>query len=75
MMAEKRVAFTNDYNKRREPSHGSGPFNYNNTGSRNQARREITDAQQSTYDGATKSSPRNNWGNPARNISFNFGRG
>ena len=31
MMAEKRVTFTNDYNKRRGPSHGSGQFTYINT--------------------------------------------
>ena len=37
MMAEKRVTFTNDYNKRRGPSHGSGQITYNNTGNRNQA--------------------------------------
>ena len=35
MIAEKRVTFTNDYNKRRRPSQGSGHFNYNNTGIRN----------------------------------------
>ena len=39
MKAEKSVTFTNDSNKRRGPSHGSGHFNYINTGSRNQARR------------------------------------
>ena len=59
-MAEKRVTFTNDYNKRRGPSHGSGQFTYNNTGNRNQAGRDITDTQQSTYDGATQFHPRNN---------------
>ena len=75
MMAEKHVTFTKDYNKRREPSHGSGQFNYNKTGSKNQARRDITDAQQSTYEEATQFYPRNNWDNPARNISFNSGRG
>ena len=51
-MAEKLVTFTNDYNKRRGPNHGSGPFTYNSTGNRNQAGRDITYAQQSTYDGA-----------------------
>ena len=35
-MAEKRVMFMNDYNKRRGPSYGSGQFTYNNTGIRNQ---------------------------------------
>ena len=74
-MAEKRVTFTNDYNKRRGPSHGSGQFNYNNTGSRNQTRRNITDAQQSIYEGATQFYPRNNRGDHARNNSFNSGRG
>ena len=72
-MAEKRVTFTNDYNKRRGPSHGSGQFTYNNTGNRNQAGR--VDSQQSTYDGATHFHPRNNWGNPPRNNTFNSGRG
>ena len=52
MMAENRVTFTNDYNKRRGPSYGSGHFNYNNTGNQNQAVRDITDAQQLTYEGA-----------------------
>ena len=37
MMAEKRVTFTNDYNKRQGPSHGSGPFTYNKIGNRHQA--------------------------------------
>ena len=73
MMAEKRVTFTNDYNKRRGPSHGSGQFTYNNTGNRNQAGR--ADTQQSTYDGATQFHPRNHWGNPPRYNTFNSGRG
>ena len=60
MMAEKRLTFTNDYNKRRGPSHGSGQFTYN-TRNRNQAGRDITDTQQSTYDGATQFHPRSNW--------------
>ena len=51
-MAEKRVTFTNDYNKRRGPSLGSGQSTYNNTGNRHQSGRDITDTQQSTYDGA-----------------------
>ena len=51
MMVEKRVMFTNDYNKRRVPSHGSGQFTYSNTGNRHQVGRDITDTQQSTYDG------------------------
>ena len=54
-MAEKRVTFTNDYNKRRGPSHGYGQFTYGNTGNRHQAGRDITDTQQSTYDGAHSS--------------------
>ena len=37
MMDEKRVTFTNDYNKRRGPSHGSGQFTYSNTGTRHEA--------------------------------------
>ena len=74
-MAENRVTFTNDYNKRRGPSHGSGQFTYNNIGNRTQAGRDITDTQQSTYDGATQFHPRSNWGNSARNNSFNSGRG
>ena len=73
MMAEKRVTFTNDYNKRRGPSHGSGQFTYNNTGNRNQAGR--ADTQQLTYDGATQFHPRNNWGNPPRYNTLNSGRG
>ena len=73
MMAEKRVTFTNDYNKRRGPSHGSGQFTYNNTGNRNQAGR--ADTQQLTYDGATQFHPRNNWGNPPRYNTFNSGPG
>ena len=75
MTAEKRVTFTNDYNKRRGPSHWSGQFTYNNTGNRNQAGRVIADTQQLTYDGATQIHPRTDWGNPARNNSFNSGRG
>ena len=75
MMAENRVTFTNDYNKRRKPSHGSGQLNYNNTENRNQARRDTTDTQKSAFEGATQFYPRNNWGNPARNNSFNSGRG
>ena len=63
-MAEKRVTFTNDYNKRRGPSHGSRQFTYNNAGNRNQAGR--ADTQQLTYDGATQFHPRNNCGNPPR---------
>ena len=74
-MAEKRVTLTIDYNKRRGPSHGSGQFAYNNTGNRNQAGGDITDAQQSTYDGATQFNPRSNWVNLARNNTFNSGRG
>ena len=38
-------------------------------------RRDITDAQPSTYEGATPFYPRNNWGNPGRNNSFNPSRG
>ena len=75
MMAERRITFTNDYNKRRGPSHGSSQFTYNNTGNRNQAGRDITNTQQSTYDGATQFHPRSNWGNPPRNNTFNSGRG
>ena len=75
MMVEKRVTFTNDYNKRRGPRHGSGQFTYNNTGNRNQAGRDIPDTQQSTYDGGTQFHPRNNWGNPPRNNTFISGRG
>ena len=71
MIAEKRVTFTNDYNKRRGPSHGSGQFTYNNTGNRNQAGRDITDTQQLTYDGATQFHPRSKWCNPPRNNTFN----
>ena len=74
-MAEKRVTFTNDYIKRRGPSHGSGQLTYNNTGDRKQAGRDITDTQQSTYDGATQFHPRSNWGNPTRNSTFNSSRG
>ena len=74
-MAEKRVTFTNDYNKHRGPSHGSGQFTYNNTGNRHQAGRDVTDTQQSTYDGATRFHPQSNWSNPARNNSSNPGRG
>ena len=75
MMAEKRVTFTSEYNERRGTSHGSGQFTYNNTGNRHQAGREITDTQQSTYDGATQFHPRSNWGNLTRNNTFNYGRG
>ena len=75
MMAEKRVTFTNDYNKRRGHSQGSGQSTYSNTGNRHQAGREITDTQQSTYYGATQFYPRSNWGNPTRNNTFNSGRG
>ena len=69
MMAEKRVTFTNNYNKRRGPSHGSGEFTYSKTGNRHQAGRDITDTQQSTYDGATQFHQRSNCGNPSRNNS------
>ena len=75
MMAEKRVTFMNDYNKRRGPSHGSGQFTYNNIGNRHQARRDIPDTQQSNYDGAKQFHPRSNWRNPLRNNTFNSGRG
>ena len=75
MMTEKRVTFTNDYNKRRGPSHGSGQFNCNNTGNRNPMRRDTTDTQPSTYEGATHFYQRSNWGNPGRNNSFNPSRG
>ena len=74
-MAEKRVTFTNDYIKRRGPSHGSGQFTYSNTGNRYQAGADLTDTQQSTYDGATQFHPRSNWVNPTRNNTFNSGRG
>ena len=72
MMAEKRVTFTNDYNKRRRPSHGSGQFIYNNTGNRNPAGWDITDAQQSIYNGATHFHPRSNWGDPSRKKLIQF---
>ena len=75
MMAEKRVTFTNDYNKRRGPSHGSSQFTHNKTGNRHQAGRDITDTRQPAYDGATQFHPRSNWGNPTRNNTFNSGRG
>ena len=75
MMAEKRVPFTSDYNKRRGHGHGSGKFTYNNTGKRNQAGRDIIGTQQSTYNGATQFNPRTIWGNPTRNNTFNCGRG
>ena len=55
--------------------HGSGQFSYSNTGNRHQAGRDITDTQQSTYDGATQFHPRSNWGNPARNNTLNSGCG
>ena len=66
--------FTNDYNKRRRPSHGSDEFVYNNSGNRNQAGRDITGPQQSTYDGVTQFHPRSNWGNPTRKNSSISGR-
>ena len=78
MMAEKRVTFRNAYNKRRGPSHAGhlgGQFTYSNTGKIHQFGRDITDTQQSTYDAATQFHPRNNWGNPTRNNTFNSGRG
>ena len=75
MMAEKRVTFTDDCNKRRGPSHGSGQFTYNNSGNRYQAGRDLLDAQQSTYDGAPQFHPRSSWGNPTRNNTFTSGRG
>ena len=75
MMAEKRVTFMNDYYKRWGPSHGSGQFTYTNTGNRHQAGRDITNTQQSTYDGATQIHPRSNWGNPTRNNTSNSGSG
>ena len=75
MMAEKRMTFTNGYNKRREPSHGSGQFTYNNTGNRHQAGRDITDTQRSTYNGATQFHSLSNWGNPTRKNTFNSGCG
>ena len=75
MVAEKRVTFTNDYNERQGPSHGSGQFTYNNSGNRYQAGRDLPDTQQWTYDGATPFHPRSNWGNPTRNNTFNSSRG
>ena len=74
-MAEKRVTFTNDYNKRRGPSHGSGQFTYSITGNRHQPGRDLSGAQQSTYDGATRFHPRSNWGNPTRKNTLNSGCG
>ena len=75
MMAEKRVTFTNDYNKRRGPGHGSGQFTYNNSGNRYQTGRDLPDTQQSTYDGAIQFHSRSNWSNPPRKNTFNSGRG
>ena len=75
MMAEKRVTFTNEYYKRRGPSHWSGQFTYVKTRNRNQAETDIPDAQQSTCDGATKFRRRSNWDNTARNNTFNSDRG
>ena len=75
MMAEKRVTFTNDYNKSRGPSHGAGQFTYNKIENRQQAGRDILDTKQSTFDGATQFHPRSNWGNPPSNNTFNSGRG
>ena len=75
MMAVKRVTSTNDYNKRRRPSHGSGQFTYSNTGNRHRTGRDITDTQQSTFDGATQFHSRSNWSNPTRTNTFNSGRG
>ena len=75
MMAEKRVTSTNDFNKRRGPSHGSGQFIYSNIGNKHQAGRDITDTQQSTYDGVAQFHPQINWSNPTRNNVFNSGRG
>ena len=69
------MTITTDYNKHRRPSHGSGQFNYSNTGSRNQARKDITAAQQLLHEEATQFNPRSIWGNPARNNLFNSGRG
>ena len=74
-MAEKRVTFTNDYKKRRGPTHGPGQFTYNNIGNRHQSGKDITDTQQSNYDGAIEFHPRSNWGNPPRNDTFNSDRG
>ena len=71
----KRVSFTNDYNKRRGPSHGSGQFNYSNTGTRHQAGMNIRDTRQSTYNRSTQFHPRSNWGNSNRNNTFNSGCG
>ena len=75
MMAEKRVTFTNDYNKRRGPSHGCGQFTYNNSGNGYQGGKDLPDTQQSTYDGATQFHPRSIWGNPTRNNTFSSGSG
>ena len=75
MMAEKHVTLTKTYHKRRRLSHGSAQFNYNNTGNRNQAGRDITAAQESTYEGATQFFPLNNWDNLVRSNSFISGRG
>ena len=66
--------FTNDFYKHRGPSLGFGQFTYNNAGNRHQAARDITDTQQSTYDGGTQFQPRSNWVNSARNNMFNSGR-
>ena len=72
MMAKKRVKFTNDYTKRRGPSHGSGQFNYNSTGNKSRWKGHN---RHTTVEGATQFYPRNNWGNLARNNSFNSGCG
>ena len=74
-MAQKRLTFRTDYNKRRGPSHGSGKFIHNNAGSINQARRDTTDAQQATYEETTQFYVGIIWGNPSRNNSFSSGRG
>ena len=60
MMAEKRLTFTNEHNERRGHSQGSGQFNNNNTGNRNQTRRSPKNVNQQTDDAVTQFSPRNN---------------
>ena len=74
-MAEKRVAFTNEYKKRRGPSHDSRQFNYNNTENRNQTGGKLNGVNQQTDDAATEFLPRNNWNHSTRNNSVNSGRG
>ena len=69
------MTFTNDYIRRRGPSHDPRQLNHNEFGSRNHTRTNLNDVNQLTDETATYLSSRNNWNYSARKNSCNSGRG